>query len=325
MPCSICYTIGHNKRTCPEKNNNNIIENNIKKKTNNTRENNKKNEEKQIKQLAELMNDPNSKKGKDLRNTYYIIYKKNIKDVEVYGSNAEHYDLKIYHTDRTCNNIEIKSTKNMVNLDVYKTPWDGSVQAVNIFGNTLPKDLLNEYLENLYKVVYCKIDKKKYNMKNIELPSLEQFSDDMLKVKLNSLFMKKLKENLKQKYITNYGEKFRNDHIDLFSELNKKIVNYYNNNTNIQEKLKQNIQEKLNECFKDKDGWLSISGDIKSNIFTYRWWSEISTPKIISIKLCCKENNYNLYLKYNLDNYTESKQTYLRTRNGIHNLSFDFK
>ena len=31
-------------------------------------------------------------------------------------------------------------------------------------------------------------------MENIELPSLEQFSDDMLKVKLNSLFMKKLKE-----------------------------------------------------------------------------------------------------------------------------------
>ena len=63
-----------------------------------------------------------TKIGQDLRNRYSIIYKKNIKYVEVYGSNAEHYDLKIYHTDRTCNNIEIKSTKNMVNLDDYKTP-----------------------------------------------------------------------------------------------------------------------------------------------------------------------------------------------------------
>ena len=48
----------------------------------------------------------------------------------------------------------------MVNLDDYKIFDNGSVQAVNIFGNTLPKDLLNEYLESLYKVVYCKIDKK---------------------------------------------------------------------------------------------------------------------------------------------------------------------
>ena len=308
------------KKTIRKKNTSSSKSNN-KKNTSSNKAKNKENEMKNLNNLKHLINN-NIGIGIEIKKNYKNLFKKSIQNIEIKATNKDHYDLLVNHTDGTTNKVEAKSTKKLCNLNYLKNPWDISVQALNLFGSDLPKDIYNNYIIYLYEFVYKNIDFKKYNIEDV-LPSLEEFTNDILNITLKTKFMKKLKENLKNIYGSNqYGSKFKEEYKDLYCEVNNKIIDLCNNK--IKTQLCEIIQKKLDTSFQDKDAWLSISGDLNSNLCTFKWWSNINTPIIKSVKLSSQKNNYNLYLTYILDDDSEI-QTYIRLRNGINNLSYDFK
>tara|TARA_B100001173_G_scaffold300299_1_gene299679 strand:+ start:92 stop:1147 length:1056 start_codon:yes stop_codon:yes gene_type:complete len=283
------------------------------------RANNKNNEEKELAELVILMNE-NVGKGKDLREQYEKIFNTTFVGAVIAGSRKDHFDIIIYNLDGSSKNIEVKQTKNICNLDNFKKPWEKSVQAVNIRGEDL--GVLGEYyLRNLYKIVY-KNERIYENMdlNKEDLVDIESFIEDMYKYNLKTSFMLKFKEELKKIYgKSNYYSNFQKQYSILFEEVICKTINIFDEK--IEEETRSSLQNKLNKAFEVKDAWLSISGNIASNNFTFRWWSKIPTPKIENIKL--RSEDHKLYINYILDK--GSSETYIRMRNAPNNLSCDYK
>jgi len=285
---------GIHKNYNSNKNLKNIIKNKDKNIKSN-RSSNKLNEKDQLNFLEDNINN-NTEIGIKFKNSYTKKFDKIIKNIKILGKNNDHYDILINHTDKTYYRCELKSTEKILNLENIRNPWYIGVQALNIFGKTLGEDFINIYLEKLYKIIYKNDNiKKTLNLEN-ELPEFDKFKKDILAVNPKTPFIIEFKNKLKEKSNgNNYYSQFKKNYVTLFNKVNIEVIK--NINDNIKKIMIKNIQEKLNESFNQKDIWLNISGDLKSNNFTFKWWNHIKSPQITEIILS-PEKNGDIVIKY---------------------------
>ena len=71
--------------------------------------------------------------GQIMKQDYFNLFNKHISKVQQKGTNSDHYDILIHHTDHTTQQCEEKGSKHFrqIHHNNEKKPWENAVQRYN--------------------------------------------------------------------------------------------------------------------------------------------------------------------------------------------------
>ena len=269
-------------------------------------------EKNEIEYIVRSLKDKTSPFGNKLKEMFYNINKKIIKDARVAGGRNKHYDFEIL-IDYEWKKVEHKGSRKLKKITSDCNPWADSCQFYN--GDPKPFSLCDKYLK-LWWDVY--IDSgyliSKYNLKN-EKPTFEVWKKDAMRQgKPQTLFVKELRlKSIEKNGTASLFEERKKFNRDIKLKLTKKdMIN-----------LMYQIKPIYESVMKDKEYWLKINGDIHGE-FELKWFVNRKIPMIIDIELI--ENKLDPMFKCICDDGTDFK-AHLRWgySQGITNIRLDLK
>lgn len=237
------------------------------------------NETIRIEQLAKLMNENNNTVGKNLRESYEAKFNKKIKNVELAGTNSEHFDLVIHHTDDTKFNIEEKHSDKCLNTT--DVPWKLSVQVLNGVGSQfIVGDVLAEMWYN--NIIVTTNWNELLNCDDIpNIPSFDEWIKDAFRCgDPKTEFVKSIKRRCRELY----GDKSSFTGLNGTPDLRSRLPDFVLNDEQKQLFISQ-IQNKLTDVLGQKDIFLQTKGDINSDKFEFAWRDNVEPPNITNINI----------------------------------------
>ena len=230
--------------------------------------------------------------GYILKQEYEKLFGKSIKNVCVSGgTNKDHYDLMIYHSDGTYKKCEEKSTiYYQENISEETKPWEFSVQVFNGVGKGFNIGII--YAKLWYKHnIAPGIVKKNYQIE-APIPTEQEWlkKDAWNCGNPRTRYGKELKSKFKIKHgQTSMNGKSKNGFLeneyDYREPVLEEFYSLFRKNTNIKITLIQEVQEKLEKVFLEKECYLQTTGDINSEKFNFKWYDQIKVPRIQDIVL----------------------------------------
>lgn len=235
------------------------------------KKNNGKKEDKQIDYIIECINIKNNV-GLLLIDEFYKNFKRKIITARKAGGRRNHHDFEIMlNDDKRWYKIEHKGCNKLSTINDDDEPWLDSCQFYN--GDPKPFTLCSEYTRQWWnKYIKSGYLSNKYNI-IATIPKYKEWVKDAYRqgVPITPYVIE-----LKQKVEKKTGTK------SLFVE-RKEFNNEFNvSDANIKTLIKQ-IQPIYEKIMKDKDYWLKINGDIRTN-FNCKWYIKPDIiPKIVSM------------------------------------------
>ena len=234
----------------------------------------RKDEIERLEKIIQKINDPSNQLGQHIRKSYEETFNKTILSVtnDRSGSNNDHQDFIINHTDGTLCRVEEKHCKK-INPNI--APWKGSVQVLNGPGNHYSLGKL--YSRMWYNNIIVKTNWNTF-LKTDSIPTIPSY-DEWVKDAFrcgdpHTVFVKAIKREFRKRWP---GQSFTGlgGTPDLRSALPKMELSQEDKDTFIHE-----IQEKMNQCLNEKDCFLQTSGSIDQNNFKFLWRKSVKSPKI---------------------------------------------
>lgn len=237
------------------------------------------NETIRIKKIIEIMLDKDNILGKKLCQEYETKFNKQITSIKEAGTNTDHYDFIIYHSDGSFNRVEEKHSEKTLNIS--SVPWKYSVQVLNGVGSQF---IVGEkYAQQWYNEV---IVPTKWNdiLNCSEIPEIPEY-DEWVKDAFRcgdpvTPFVQKIKSQCREVWGGKTSFTGKNNTPDLRSILS--------NFTLTDEETKnfiQQINDKLDNALSQKDCFLQTKGDIDSNEFEFAWRDSVTSPNITNINI----------------------------------------
>lgn len=216
--------------------------------------------------------------GSTLRNEYVKTFGKTIKEAKKAGTNRDHYDMVLIHTDGTEAKCEEKGTCSHKNITDEEVPWKNSVQCFNGPGNHF--DIGKKWAKLWYDIIITQINwKEVFNVKS-KIPSYDDWIKDAFRCgDPKTEFVKELKLKCRERF----GEK---------SSLNGKsggsdYREFVNSTFVINEEEKTKFIEQVSSVFTniltEKECYLQTSGRVDAE-FSFKWKKQISKPSIIDLE-----------------------------------------
>ena len=272
---------------------------------------NKNNEFKRLSAICHYMNNP-SFQGFILRQQYYNLFKKNIKKVLLSGgTNRDHYDLMIVHTDNTQKKCEEKSTiyyKKEISTET--KPWEFSVQVFNGVGKSFKIGLLYAKLWYKHNIANGHV-KKQYDIFSPIPSETEWLKKDAFQCgNPKSKYGKELKLKFRKIHgETSMNGKSKKGFLDNPTDYREQVIEefytIFRRNDTIREILIQEIQEKLTKIFIEKQCYLQTTGDINTEKFNFKWYDQIKIPTIQDVVMNTKKSDITFDIITDVtDNYT---------------------
>jgi ubiquitin len=236
------------------------------------------NETIRIKKLVKML-DPANPIGEKLRNDYEAKFNKQITTIEEAGTNKDHYDLVIHHTDGSFHRVEEKHSEK--NLNVYDVPWKDSVQVLNgvgsqfLVGWVMAKLWYDEVIvpTNWNDILQCSDVP--------EIPVYDEWVKDAFRCgDPKTPFVQKIKSRCRELWGGKSSFTGMNNTPDLRSTLPNFTLT--DDETKI---FIQQIKDKLNDVLSQKDCFLQTKGDIDTDEFEFAWRESVASPNITSINI----------------------------------------
>lgn len=283
----------------------------------------KKEEDIRVQWISEQINS-RTEMGTKMCQDYFKTFGKEILRVEQKGSNTDHYDLLIYHTDGTSKTCEEKGSKiYRKRMDSFVIPWDNSVQRYNGIGNKFT--IGRKYADLWYDLIVANKDTSNFYGIDISLiPTKEEwlrreaFACGDPKTEWGRLLKKKHREMYPGHTSMNgkFGVPFDSREIVnpkfIFTEDDKHIL------------LKE-TQIKLDQIMNEKECWLQTSGTIEEP-FNWQWHDKIESPKIKDIEMTWSKGA-DIYFDFIAENAKYNFKCILRfgKGTGFSNIRFDIR
>ena len=238
------------------------------------------NETIRIRKLIRLMCDrKNNKLGDQLCQEYEKKFDTKILRIEEAGTNRDHYDIIIYHTDGSFKRVEEKHSDKTLNTNV--APWRDSVQVLNGVGNQFIVG------EKLARIWYSEIIKPT-NWNSLldcsdipEIPEYDVWVKDAFRCgDPKTEFVKKIKARCRELW----GDKSSFTGLNNTPDLRSSLSEFTLTDTETEIFIKQ-VKDKLDDVLSQKDCFLQTKGDIDSDTFEFSWRDSVTSPNISSIKI----------------------------------------
>jgi hypothetical protein len=234
--------------------------------------------------------------GYILKQEYEKLFGKEITNVSVSGgTNRDHYDLKIYHSDGTSKKCEEKSTiyyKEDISSET--KPWEFSVQVYNGVGKGFQIGFI--YAKLWYKHnIAPGIVKKNYQIESPIPTEQEWLKKDAWNCgNPRTQYGKELKNKFKCRHgETSMNGKSKNGYLENEYDYREPVLEdfytIYRQNEEIKKGLISEIQEKLKKIFNEKECYLQTTGDINTDEFNFQWYEQIKVPTIQDVVLNTKK------------------------------------
>jgi hypothetical protein len=235
------------------------------------------------------------------------------------GGMNNHHDFKIKQegTDEIYN-VESKHTEIKSDCKKYKTPWEKSVQVLNGIGN---KFIIGIIYSTIFYTKILPLVKEHYQIK-AEIPDYDTWSSDAFRCgDPKTPFVKELKKKFRQKYPGKSLNGIGTDGIDWRKKFLIDVFNKINTESVKKEFLNQ-VNLKLSQIFKEKDFYISTSGNIEDNNFNVKWWKSIDFKNFNKVEFSIKKD---IIIK--LSNESRTMKGILRWGKGcgFTNIRFDAK
>ena len=265
--------------------------------------------------------------GVELKTTYYKKLNKEIDYVEKTNQNQSHFDIVIYHTDKTKNRCEEKGTETLLSCDKLElgNPWDNSVQRFNGPGNKFSIGL--EYAKAWYNIVLKENGehlRSEYNI-TAKIPEIDTWleKDAFACGDPVTEFGIELKKNYREKHPKTSMNGKNGSPKDYRELVNKQFVEDFNKKK--AEVLIKEVQSILNNIMNEKDCWLKTSGNIKNDKLTFCWVNKIKPPKITGVEISWNKGA-DIYFNFKGDELNDFK-CILRfgKGTGFSNIRFDIR
>jgi hypothetical protein len=248
----------------------------------------RKDEAIRIKNIVECMNDETSELGRQLRDSYENTFHKTVASVKLAGTNKDHFDFVIVHTDGTSFNVEEKHTNQKLSdkaLLNYK-PWKYSVQVLNGVGN---KFIIGQkYAEHWYKNIICGLESKWGEMLGVDqedvpsIPDYETWAQDAFRCgDPKTEFVKFIKSHCRLKYGSRESFTGSKNTPDLRSVC---LPTFTLTDTEKSVLLEQ-INNKIQEVMEQKDCYLTTTGDPTGDPENFHWSPKVIPPLMTKITL----------------------------------------
>ena len=237
------------------------------------------NETIRIEQIVSMMNDKESELGMIMCNDYTNKFGKTIDYVKLAGTNNDHFDFVIYHTDNTRVRVEEKHSEKNLNTDV--APWKDSVQVLNGVGSQF---LVGEKLaRHWYNEIILPTDWNNILQTDDipEIPSYEEWSKDAFRCgDPKSKFVIAIKKRCREIWGDKSSFTGLNNTPDLRNSLSEFELNQEEKVTFINQ-----IKEKLDNVLSQKDCFLQTKGSIELGNFEFSWRDPVESPNITNIRI----------------------------------------
>ena len=244
----------------------------------------RKDEAIRVKNIVDCMNDETSELGRQLRDSYENTFHKTVASVKLAGTNKDHFDFVIVHTDGTSFNVEEKHTNQKLSAKAllnYK-PWKYSVQVLNGVGN---KFIIGQkYAEHWYKNIICGLESKWGEMLGVDqedvpsIPDYETWAQDAFRCgDPKTEFVKFIKSHCRLKYGSRESFTGSKNTPDLRSVCLPTFTL-----TDIEKSvLLEQINNKIQEVMEQKDCYLTTTGDPEN----FHWTPKVIPPPMTKITL----------------------------------------
>jgi hypothetical protein len=238
------------------------------------------NETIRIRKLIEVMRDrTNNTLGDQLCQEYEKKFNKEILRIEEAGTNRDHYDIIIYHTDGSFKRVEEKHSEKTLNTNV--APWRDSVQVLNGVGNQF---LVGEKLATIWYNEIIKPTKWNDILECSDIPEIPEY-DEWVKDAFRcgdpkSDFVKKIKSRCRELW----GDKSSFTGLNNTPDLRSSLSEFTLTDEETTMFIKQ-VKDKLDDVLSQKDCFLQTKGDIDSSSFEFSWRDSVTSPNITSINI----------------------------------------
>ena len=238
------------------------------------------NETIRIRRLIELMSDKtNNTLGNQLCQEYEKKFNTEILRIEEAGTNRDHYDIIIYHTDGSFKRVEEKHSEKTLNTNV--APWRDSVQVLNGVGNQF---LVGEKMAKIWYDEVIVPTKWNEILECSDIPEIPEY-DEWIKDAFRcgdpkTEFVKKIKSRCREVW----GDKSSFTGLNNTPDLRSSISDFTLTDEETGVFIKQ-VKDKLDDVLSQKDCFLQTKGDIDSGSFEFSWRDSVSSPNITSINI----------------------------------------
>ena len=236
-------------------------------------------EHERVQFITDSFNNNNTDFGKELIETFYIKFGKNIKNVEHLGNNKDHYDMLFTLDNGTVMSCEEKGNSNSTKISENdSSPWAQSIQRANIPGNQITQCKVLARL--WYEKVICKnIIREDLGMTS-EIPDYETWIKDAFRAgDPKTEYVKELKEKYRNKYGAKCSMNGKNNSP---YDYRQDVVPFLEFTEEDKITLINEVQHKLDYVMSEKDCWLQTVGTIPN--LKYKWFNHIGSPKIIKVE-----------------------------------------
>lgn len=286
--------------------------------TDSSRCNNRKTESKRINFIVDSINN-RTDFGIELINSYKTTFQKDITNAIKAGTNRDHYDIELFHTDGTSIKCEEKGTSTK-KLKTFKTPWENSVQRFNGPCNKFSIGL--KWAELWYnKVVLDKEIQEMYETG--DPPSLQEWlkKDAFACGDPQTTYGVRLKQN----YHNHHPKSSMNGKLKSPFDYRTVVNNQFTFTDEDKITLIKEAQDKLNDILTVKENWLQTSGTVETGL-TFKWWEKCLIPIIKDVKFSYKEGA-DIYFHFEVDNPDLNFSSILRfgKGTGFSNIRFDIR
>ena len=296
MPCSLCYDLFHNARSCLNNclplyydNDYDYVLNHLKAKATlrdkmNGRQTAKKDEDIRVQWICDQINQ-RTEVGLKIMFDYKEKFGKEIRSVIKKGGNNIHYDILIQHTDGTTIRCEEKGTQKYTEvINENTSPYENSVEFYN--GPAQYFSISKKYLKLWYDLV---VDNPEINQK-YNLPDPPPFEEWLIggpycMIDPKSDYSIKAKINYREKYPKKSMNGWGHDEIDYRIQVNE-LFEITEEEKSI---LIKEVQTIYNDIMNQKDIWLQTTGTIDGP-FSFKWFDKIPPKKIVAVELVKKKD-----------------------------------
>lgn len=237
------------------------------------------NESIRIGKIVNYMMDKNNINGQEITKAYETKFNKQITIIEAAGTNKDHYDLLIRHTDGSFQRVEEKHSEKPINVNA--VPWKDSVQVLNGVGSQF---VVGEKMaRKWYDEVITQVDWGKIlECSEIpHIPAYDEWEKDAFRCgDPKTPFVIKIKSRCRELWGGKSSFTGVNNTPDLRSTLSNFTLTESEASTFIQQ-----IKDKLNEVLSQKDCFLQTKGDIDTDGFEFAWRESVSSPNITSLNI----------------------------------------